>query len=103
MDNDDGTKPSQPASPSRRSFLTGAAGVGVAAVGVGGAVFAVREAKRRSLLVATERMSMMRGWGLRLRLSLLALLLLTASLGIMHSLVGGMSVSRSNRRDPRTR
>lgn len=46
MTTEDTTNPSTPASPSRRSFLTGAAGVGVAAAGVGGIAFAVREARK---------------------------------------------------------
>jgi putative selenate reductase molybdopterin-binding subunit len=46
MANDESTKPTEPASPSRRSFLTGAAGLGIAAVGAGGVVVAVREAEK---------------------------------------------------------
>ena len=44
MDHDDGTTPSEPASASRRSFLTGLTGVGVAAVGLAGAGVAIRQA-----------------------------------------------------------
>ena len=43
MDSDDATKPNQPASPSRRSFLTGIAGAGVSAIGLAGAGLAIRE------------------------------------------------------------
>jgi len=44
MNNDDATKPAEPRSPARRSFLTGVTGAGVAAVGLGGAGLAIREA-----------------------------------------------------------
>ncbi|HEY2151400.1 MAG TPA: 2Fe-2S iron-sulfur cluster-binding protein, partial [Vicinamibacterales bacterium] len=46
MADDDARTPSRPASPSRRSFLTGVTGVGVAAVGIGGAVVAIRQATK---------------------------------------------------------
>jgi len=42
MASDDPTKPAEPVSPSRRSFLTGVAGVGVSAVGLAGAGLAMR-------------------------------------------------------------
>lgn len=45
MANDDKTKPAESVSTSRRSFLTGAAGVGVTAVGIAGVGVAIREAK----------------------------------------------------------
>ncbi len=44
MDSDDATKPTQPASASRRSFLTGIAGAGVSAIGLAGAGLAIRQA-----------------------------------------------------------
>ena len=43
MDDDDKTTPSQPAAASRRSFLTGLTGVGVAAAGLAGAGVAIRQ------------------------------------------------------------
>jgi len=46
MDSDDATKPAEPTSPARRSFLTGVTGAGVAAVGLGGAGLAIREASK---------------------------------------------------------
>jgi len=46
MNNDDATKPAEPRSPARRSFLTGVTGAGVAAVGLGGAGLAIREANK---------------------------------------------------------
>ena len=48
MDNDDATTPTQPASPSRRSFLTGLTGAGVAAVGLAGAGVAIRQMTSKS-------------------------------------------------------
>jgi hypothetical protein len=46
MANDQRKSPPELASPSRRSFLTGAAGLGIAAVGAGGVVVAVRESEK---------------------------------------------------------
>ena len=46
MESDDATKPAEPASPSRRSFLTGVAGAGVSAIGLAGAGLAIREASQ---------------------------------------------------------
>jgi hypothetical protein len=46
MKNDDGTTPSDLPTTSRRSFLTGLTGAGVAAVGVVGANLAIRRAKK---------------------------------------------------------
>jgi len=46
MDDKTGKDGNEPVSTSRRSFLTGAAGVGVAAVGIGGAKVALDEAKK---------------------------------------------------------
>jgi CO/xanthine dehydrogenase Mo-binding subunit/aerobic-type carbon monoxide dehydrogenase small subunit (CoxS/CutS family) len=46
MARDDEAASSQPENPSRRSFLTGAAGVGVTAAGLAGAGLAIRETRR---------------------------------------------------------
>ena len=46
MATDDETTPAEPTSLSRRSFLTGAAGAGVAAVGIGGVGLSIREATK---------------------------------------------------------
>jgi CO/xanthine dehydrogenase Mo-binding subunit/aerobic-type carbon monoxide dehydrogenase small subunit (CoxS/CutS family) len=47
MESDD-PKVNLPASPARRSFLTGAAGAGATAVGIAGATLAIREARKES-------------------------------------------------------
>jgi putative selenate reductase molybdopterin-binding subunit len=46
MGSDDKTKFDEPLSPSRRSFLTGIAGVGVSALGIAGAGLAIHETKK---------------------------------------------------------
>lgn len=46
MDDENRPTPSDPLTTSRRSFLTGVAGAGVAAAGIGGAALAVREARK---------------------------------------------------------
>jgi CO/xanthine dehydrogenase Mo-binding subunit/aerobic-type carbon monoxide dehydrogenase small subunit (CoxS/CutS family) len=43
MDNDETTTPNQPASPSRRSFLTGVAGAGVSAIGLAATGLSLRQ------------------------------------------------------------
>src|SRR4029077_6221613 len=46
MDNNDATRPAEPRSPARRSFLTAVTGAGVTAVGLGGAGLAIRDMRK---------------------------------------------------------